>query len=143
MQRSSRDAHAHPAQDKMAVVSTPSRPPPAAPLSLMTLKPAFAEPLAWIDAHAQAMLATLRQLAEVNSFTHHPGGLAAMESELSGAFAALGGTCERIALAPATTVDSYGQIAREPLGHALLLTKRPTAPIRVLLSIHYDTVFAP
>ncbi|MEO6436916.1 MAG: hydrolase [Tepidisphaeraceae bacterium] len=101
----------------------------------------FAQPLAWIDAQRDDMLSTLRRWAEINSGTYNHDGLAAMETELSAAFAPLGGEERRLEIEPAESIDASGNVARAPLGRALRFSKRPDAPIRVLLAIHYDTVF--
>ena len=37
--------------------------------------------------------------------------------------------------------DSAGSAVREPLGKALLIRKRPEAPLRLLLCCHTDTVY--
>ena len=43
---------------------------------------------------------------------------------------------------PVTRFGPAGRVIRRPLGRAIRITKRPAAPVRVLLAIHYDTVFA-
>ena len=105
--------------------------------------PSFDKPLQWIDGQRQWMLDTLRDWAETNSCTHNPDGLAEMERKLSQAFASLAGTEQRIELESARVVNSRGDVVPQPLGRALLFTKRPNAPLRVLLNIHYDTVYPP
>ena len=94
-----------------------------------------------VDRHP-ANIALLRHWAEINSGTFNVDGLAAMEEELVYGFSALRpDTVERIELAPAPSVDSAGNVVSRPLGKALRFTKRADARVRVLLVIHYDTVF--
>jgi glutamate carboxypeptidase len=83
----------------------------------------------------------LREWVQINSGTFNLAGLAAMEAELIDAFDCLGGTCEKLALPPAQTVDAAGHVTTTPLGRALRFTKRPHAPLKILLNIHYDTVY--
>ena len=40
-------------------------------------------------------------------------------------------------------IGSRAQTIHLPLGQAIAITKRPTAPVRVLLNIHLDTVYPP
>jgi glutamate carboxypeptidase len=96
-----------------------------------------------IDARATEMVATLRRWSAINSATYHLAGLARMLGELRAAFAPLGGEMREVELPPAKSIDSRGQTIESPLGKALVIRKRSDAPLRVLLVIHYDTVFPP
>jgi glutamate carboxypeptidase len=105
-------------------------------------------PVTWpslrsIEARQPHNIALLRRWAEINSGTYHLAGLARMEEELLEAFAPLSDKAERIDVAPAPSVDAHGNVVTTPLGKALRFTKRSDAKLRVLLSIHYDTVFGP
>jgi glutamate carboxypeptidase len=100
-------------------------------------------PLAPIDAQAEERAELLRRWAEINSGTHNLPGLARMEAELVDAFDELGASRTSVPLPLATTIDSAGHVAHAPLGNALLFSTRPHAPLRVLLNIHYDTVYEP
>jgi glutamate carboxypeptidase len=64
-----------------------------------------------------------------------------MAEALKEAFAPLGAACEEIALDPQEGIDSRGMPASLPLGKALRWRKRPDAPLRVFLGIHYDVVY--
>lgn len=94
-----------------------------------------------IDARKPEMIERLRRWAEINSGTTNLAGLARMLGELREAFTALGGEMREVELPPATSIDSRGETVAAPLGNALVIRKRPDAPLRVLLVIHYDTVF--
>jgi glutamate carboxypeptidase len=48
---------------------------------------------------------------------------------------------QRITLAPEESLSPAGQGVPLPVGQLLSMTKRPTAPVQVLLVIHYDTVY--
>ncbi|MGK2285244.1 hydrolase [Pedomonas sp. V897] len=99
--------------------------------------------LDWIDRQGDAMLDTVRQWSALNSGSRNLPGLARMAEELTRAFAPLGGDLRLVDPAPAHAVTADGQLAPLEHGRILRLTKRPDAPVRVLLAGHMDTVFAP
>jgi glutamate carboxypeptidase len=99
--------------------------------------------LAVIERHHPGDVALLRHWSEINSGTYNVAGLAEMEEELVDAFLPLADSVDRLELPPAPSVDPGGNVVTSPLGKALLFRKRPDAKVRVLLCIHYDTVFGP
>lgn len=101
------------------------------------------EPLNWIDSQASAMRDQLVAWSNINSGSRNLPGLGKMLDVVAGAFAELGATGQRIDLAPLEKIDAKGTLVTSPVGQALVLRKCPDAPIRVLLNIHYDTVFGP
>src|SRR5437763_16692358 len=98
--------------------------------------------LKWIDEQQEAMNAQLKDWAEINSESYNVAGLAAMAEVLAGAFAALGGEQRMVELPAAESIDSRGQTVKRPLGKAIVQSKRAgKEAIRVLVVIHYDTVY--
>lgn len=97
--------------------------------------------LAWLDDQRIPMVETLRTWAEINSGSDNLAGLEHMATRLRDAFADLGASSERIALPPSAQVTEDGQVGARPHGALLRFTKRPEAPHKILLCIHYDTVF--
>src|SRR5947208_298536 len=93
--------------------------------------------LQWIDSQADAMARLLVGWVNINSGSHHLPGLSKMLAALEQEFAALGGRRERIDLPAAREVDAQGNAVEKELGSALRIIKRPDAPLRVLLNIHY------
>ncbi|MHB8764643.1 MAG: hydrolase [Deferrisomatales bacterium] len=81
--------------------------------------------------------------AGVCSWSHHLEGLGEQLELLAEAFSPLGGEAERVELPPCPPEDPFSDPAPAPLGRALVLRKRPEAPVRVLLTAHLDTVFPP
>lgn len=79
--------------------------------------------------------------SSINSGSYHTHGLARMADAMQARFAELDAIAERLALAPMESVDASGEVEQVPLGNALRFTKRPDAPLRVLLTGHMDTVF--
>jgi glutamate carboxypeptidase len=100
--------------------------------TLSALSPDEAAALACIDGTQGAMLADIIAWASINSGSGNRAGLAAMADQMAAAFAPLGGTITRHPPADAA--------AR---GENIHVSCRPQAPLRVLLTGHMDTVFAP
>lgn len=72
-----------------------------------------------------------------------PAGLERMRAALERALAALPGEIETIALTPPPSIGGDGRPRWAPGGAALRLTVRPEAPVQVVLTGHYDTVYPP
>jgi glutamate carboxypeptidase len=89
------------------------------------------------------MTRLLIEWANINSGSRNIAGLERMRQAVCEAFKPLGGELAVLDLEPEQVIDSAGHLARSPLGKAIVITKRPLAPLRVLLNIHYDTVFGP
>lgn len=98
--------------------------------------------LEWIDAQLPALRQELIGLSNQNSGSFNAAGVNAVGERLAQKFAALGGTIERIEVAPYRHTDDRGEWREHPLGRALRIRKRPDAPLRVFLCGHLDTVFA-
>ena len=94
-----------------------------------------------LAARAPAMREQVLDWVKAPSGSHDLAGLARMAGKLKDAFASLGAACEEIPLAPQAAIDARGEPAFLPLGHALRFRKRPDAPLRVFLGIHYDVVY--
>ena len=101
----------------------------------------FADIFADIDSQQTSNVELLTRWSAINSSTYNLDGLERMLAELRTAFAPLGASEELIDLAPAESVDSSGNVVRAKLGRAVRFVKRLDAKMRVLLNIHYDTVY--
>lgn len=102
------------------------------------------ELLAFLEGRENAMVELLSRLAGVNSFSHNPAGLSAVADLLQREFAVLRpDRAERIALPAAETLSATAEVLHAPVGDLLSFSKRPAAPLQVLLVIHYDTVYPP
>lgn len=95
-----------------------------------------------IDAQQAENVELLTRWSGINSGTYNLDGLERMLAALREAFAPLGASEELIDLPPAESIDSTGNIVQTKLGRAVRFTKRQEAKTRVLLNIHYDTVYA-
>jgi glutamate carboxypeptidase len=100
-------------------------------------------PLDWIDTQRDVMLRLVSEWAQVNSGTSNIEGIAHLASLVEAEFGSLGGALRRHDLPPVESIDSSGKVVRSPVGQAITIVKRPAAPVRVLLSIHLDTVYSP
>ena len=94
-----------------------------------------------IVGQADAMLADVVTWSNRNSGSRNADGLRRMRGVLADAFADLPGEVREVALPPQTVVDAAGNRVELPLEPALEVAVRPEAPVRVVLTGHYDTVF--
>lgn len=92
---------------------------------------------------AAAMLARVKQWCAVNTGTGNLPGLARQWDLLAEAFAILPGAIREIAPAPVTAIAADGGEMETANGAHLVLSVRPDAQRRFLLTGHMDTVFAP
>ncbi len=88
------------------------------------------------------MLEQVQSWSAVNSGSRNLNGLAAMAALLADAFSALPGDIRLIDPAPVDSISPDGALLQIDHGRHLLLSVRPEAPVRVLLTGHMDTVFA-
>ena len=90
----------------------------------------------------EPILSRTLEWAAINSGTGNLDGLAAMAARLADAFAALPGEMRLVEPTPVEKVDGAGH--RRPVAHGrhLVLSVRPQAGRRVLLTGHMDTVYA-
>lgn len=92
---------------------------------------------------AAAMLAQVEAWCPLNTGTGNLAGLAAQWDLLAAAFAALPGDIRKVEPAPVTAMAADGHEVETANGAHLVLSVRPDAPRRYLLTGHMDTVFHP
>lgn len=92
---------------------------------------------------APAMLAQVQQWCAINTGTGNLAGLAQQRDLLAGAFATLPGQVRTVEAAVVTAIAADGRETSTQNGAHLVLTVRPNAPRRYLLTGHMDTVFPP
>ncbi len=93
-------------------------------------------------AQAAPMLDQVQAWAAVNSGSRNLDGLQRMAALLAGAFSRLPGSLTLVDPAPVEVVRADGRTAPLDHGRNLHLKVRPDAPVQLLLTGHYDTVFA-
>lgn len=94
-----------------------------------------------VAARADALVGRAIAWAEVNSGSRNADGLNRVLDLLETQARALPATVERLPTAGSTTVADDGSVRTEAHADALKITARPEAPIQVVLTGHYDTVF--
>lgn len=92
-------------------------------------------------AAAAPMLEQVQAWAAVNSGSRNLAGLRTMADLLADAFSALPGKVELVPPDPVDVVDPDGSVRAIEHGAHLLVTVRPEAPVQLLFTGHYDTVF--
>lgn len=95
----------------------------------------------WIDSQADAMVADLVELCNQNSGSYNLPGLIQVADWLSEWASLLPVRFQRIALPPHEAMSDSGERIAIETGPALRWDFKPEANRRVLLMIHYDTVF--
>jgi len=89
------------------------------------------------------MLKQVLDWAAVNSGSNNSAGLETMASLLIKAFSHLDAKVEAVQTDPIETIDSAGKKTFFQSGPIISVRARPRAPTQIILTGHYDTVFAP
>ncbi|MGC8660569.1 MAG: M20/M25/M40 family metallo-hydrolase, partial [Desulfomonilaceae bacterium] len=94
-----------------------------------------------LDGQADRLLQLLKTWADVNTGSYNVSGLNQFLPAIQDAFATLHAVMETVALPPQIILRPHGKVSF-PLGRVLSVKKSSNAPIRILLTIHYDTVYS-
>ena len=94
-----------------------------------------------VAAREAAIVARALDWASVNSGSRNAEGLGAMLELLEAEAGRLPAQVTRLATGTATTVSEDGSVRTESYADALRVACRPEAPVQVVLTGHYDTVF--
>lgn len=95
-----------------------------------------------VETERKTMIDTVMAWSKVNSGSPNLEGLAVMEELILDAFSVLSPDVEIIDLPDGERVDDDGNVQIAKNGRCLRIYKRPEANRRVLMTGHYDTVFA-
>jgi glutamate carboxypeptidase len=99
--------------------------------------------LDWVDTQRQTMIDLVTEFSRINSHSLNLAGLRNMTDALEKSFGVFNEKIELIGLPPMSVVNFSGELESKPLGQAVKIQKRPSAPKQVLLVIHTDTVYPP
>ena len=94
-----------------------------------------------VAAREAAVVGRAVDWANINSGSRNAEGLARMLDRLEAAAAPLGCEIARLPTTGSTNVGDDGKVRTEAHADALRLAMRPEAPVQVILTGHYDTVF--
>ncbi|MDY6924905.1 MAG: hydrolase [Pseudomonadota bacterium] len=94
-----------------------------------------------VAARGAAIVSRAVDWAGINSGSRNGPGLAQMLDRLEAAAAPLSAEVVRVSTAGSTSVGDDGVVREESHADALKITMRPDAPVQVVLTGHYDTVF--
>ncbi len=94
-----------------------------------------------LDALHHTMLERTLSWSAVNTGSWNTDGLRAFAPTLADAFSALDARVTLEEPAPFESVNSKGELEQSETGPILLVESRPQAPVQVVMSGHYDTVF--
>jgi glutamate carboxypeptidase len=97
--------------------------------------------LAALSARGQALVSRAVDWCAINSGSRNLAGLTEQRAALAEVLGRLPGELENVPLAPSVEVDAAGVARPQPHPDALRLTVRPGAPVQVVLTGHYDTVY--
>lgn len=101
----------------------------------------YAEVMLWINRQKTKMIKQTEEWSNINSGSDNIEGLNNILKLLKFSFSTLEGSLKTVPLPPKQILDSEGNIVNFFSGNALLITKRPEAPIQILLGGHMDTVY--
>ena len=94
-----------------------------------------------VAARGAAIVGRAVDWAGINSGSRNAAGLARMLDLLEAAAAPLSAEVARLPTAGSTSVGDDGQVREEVYADDLRLRARPDAPVQVVMTGHYDTVF--
>lgn len=97
--------------------------------------------LAAVEARPAIWQERLHAWCTINTGSRNDAGLSRFLGELESAFSALPGHMARRSLAVEQVVGNDGRVQDLALGEALHICVRPDAPIKLVMTGHYDTVF--
>ncbi|MFN3607833.1 MAG: hydrolase [Hyphomonas sp.] len=96
-----------------------------------------------LAAAALDMVTRTRTWSSINTGSYNIEGLKTLAPKLADAFSALDGEVLLVEGPGFETVGSDGRVSEMHTGPIVQVTSRPQAPIQVVMSGHYDTVFPP
>lgn len=87
------------------------------------------------------MIRTTRRLCDINSGSYNTEGLANVADELKALYSNLFPDINEVPLKPIQRVTPAGKIEEIELRPSLVFKRNPEAPLQLLMTGHYDTVF--
>jgi glutamate carboxypeptidase len=102
----------------------------------------FAPDLGWIASQREAMLERVETWSAINTGTFNVEGIVRLTHVIAPLFEKIGATSSPAPLETYQAINDDGLPHARPLADAVIFRRRPEAPVRLLLAIHLDTVYA-
>lgn len=99
--------------------------------------------LAWVERQQNETIELIKKWTSINSWSENIPGLHTLLEVLKKDFEILKGEMKELSLPSRKVVNSQGHLIEQTLGKALLIKKRPLAPIQIFFGGHMDTVYPP
>lgn len=112
-------------------------------MTLSTLNAADRAALDHIGTRQDAMLARVLSWAAINTGSWNKDGLSVLAPMIADALRETGAAVEIVTAPPIETINDKGEVDAFETGPILRATQRPDAPVQIILTGHYDTVFPP
>lgn len=112
-------------------------------MTLSTLTAADRAALDHVSTRQDAMLARVLGWAAINTGSWNKDGLNVLAPMIADALRETGAAVETITAPPIETINAKGEVDAFDTGPILRATLRPEAPVQIILTGHYDTVFPP
>lgn len=96
-----------------------------------------------ISDHHDTMLERTLRWASTNTGSWNRDGLETLAPKLADEFSVLDANVELVQTKPFERIDSKGEVDAFQTGPIVQISSRPEAPVQVIMSGHYDTVFPP
>jgi len=85
----------------------------------------------------------VEQWAAINSGTLNPAGVNLVAERVAEAVQGLSADIQFVDLPAFTAINDAGEATEARIGRAVVIRRRPSAPVQVMLAIHLDTVYGP
>ncbi|MGJ8560672.1 MAG: hydrolase [Litorimonas sp.] len=96
-----------------------------------------------VSTRQNAMLDRVLGWAKINTGSWNTDGLKVLAPMIADALRETGADVEIVTAPPIETINAKGEVDAFETGPILRATQRPNAPIQIILTGHYDTVFPP
>lgn len=97
--------------------------------------------LTHVATRQDAMLDRVLGWAKINTGSWNTDGLTTLAPMIADALRETGADVEIVSAPPIETINDKGDVDRFETGPILRATRRPDAPVQIILTGHYDTVF--
>jgi glutamate carboxypeptidase len=112
-------------------------------MMLSDITPTDQAALDHVATRQSAMLDRVLGWAKINTGSWNTDGLTTLAPMIADALRETGADVEIVTAPPIETINAKGEVDAFETGPVLRATQRPNAPVQIILTGHYDTVFPP